>query len=149
MKIWWHKLVCDVPFLLHCRLVLFATLVVEDLQVYKDIFSFKLLHYDIVCCQEMFVFSRCKSFKQNEIRRVICYHYLLVAASCLGGKLPSVIRVDFALVHHFYVQIIHRFISRWWLLPVRQFIESHFGAISCSGELLFELFFYNVGFALF
>ena len=67
MEIWWHKLVCDVPFLLHGRLVLFVTLIVEDLQVYLEIFFLKTLHDDIVCCQAMCVFSRCKRFKQNGI----------------------------------------------------------------------------------
>ena len=135
--------------MLHGCLVLFATLVFEDLQVYKEIFVFKLLHDDIVCCQAMFVFLRCKSFKQNDIRRVIRYYDVLVAASCLGGKPLGVVHVEFSLVQYFYMQLVHRVIYRWWLLHVRPFIASRFGAIACSGELLFELLFYNVSFGLF
>ena len=60
MEIWWHKLVRDVPFLIHGPVVIFATLVVEDLQVYKEIFFLKSFHDDIVCCQAMFVFLDAK-----------------------------------------------------------------------------------------
>ena len=50
---------------------------------------------------------------------MIRYHEVLVAALCLGGKPPVIVHVDFALLQHFYVQLVHRVISRWWLTAIK------------------------------
>ena len=45
------------PYFLHGRLVIFATLVVNDLQVYKDIFSLRR------CMMTLYVLKLCLSFR--------------------------------------------------------------------------------------
>ena len=55
MQVRRHKLVSDPPLVLHCCLVLLGALIVEDLEVNKQVPVFEPLHNDIIRSDTVFV----------------------------------------------------------------------------------------------
>ena len=105
-------LVSHTPFLFHQFLVFRAALVVEDLEVYEEVFVLKSLHDDVVGVEAVDMFLGRKGMDKDDVGGVVGNHDILVSAPCSGGEAACVVYVELAAMHCFYVEAMD--VVVWW-----------------------------------
>ena len=94
------------PLLLHQLLVLFAALIVKDLEVHGDVSVLEAVHAHIVGFQTVGVLPGLKGLDQDYVGGVLGNHDVLVHAPSFGWKAPCVVCVELALVNGLHVKVV-------------------------------------------
>ena len=84
------KLVSHTPLLFHQICVLLAALVIEDLEIYKEVLVFQMLYDDVVGVEAGDIFSRREGLDKDDVRGVVGNHDVLVPTPCSDGEAACV-----------------------------------------------------------